>query len=263
MSERVLQRGRTWDTGIGRVAGRVAVITGASAGMGVEIARLLAACGAAVTIVGRDPARLQATLDAVTDVGGVGHMVQVDLTAPESAQRIVDQTVERFGCLDILVHCAGAFAPAPIEDAMATFETEWQLNVWGAYNLTRLALPHLRRRRGSVLFISSVAASRAFPNSTGYCATKGAVANLVRALAVEEAPNGVRVNAIAPGEINTPLNAENLKDPEYVASIMRSTPLGRVGEVQDIAPAAVFLVSADASYITGASLAVDGGWSAQ
>jgi NAD(P)-dependent dehydrogenase (short-subunit alcohol dehydrogenase family) len=129
--------------------------------------------------------------------------------------------------------------------------------------LTQAAIPYLRKRHGAIVFISSVSGSRAFPDSTGYCTTKGAVESLAGALAVEEAPNGVRVNTIAPGEIRTAMNQELLRDPAFERTILDSTPLGRIGVPQEIAPAVAFLVSDAASYITGACLAIDGGWMAQ
>jgi NAD(P)-dependent dehydrogenase (short-subunit alcohol dehydrogenase family) len=230
--------------------------------MGAEIARRLAEEGAAVSIVGRDEARLTASLDAITSDGAEALAVRADITEADEIQRVVDETIGRFGKLDILVNAAGIFRPALIDDASKTFAEEWRINVVAPYELTRLALPHLRGRRGSVLFITSVSGKKAFPEASGYCTTKGAVEMLVRALAVEEAPNGVRVNAIAPGEIRTGLNEELLEDPVYMQTVIDATPLRRVGEVTDIAPAAVFLVSGAAGYITGASLAIDGGWGA-
>jgi NAD(P)-dependent dehydrogenase (short-subunit alcohol dehydrogenase family) len=248
---------------IGNVEDRVALVTGASSGMGAEIARLLAKSGASIAAVGRDRARLDASVARIEAEGAQGLGLQADLTQDGEADRVVSETVERFGNLDILVNAAGIFRPAPATEALSGFDEEWQINVRAPFILTAAALPNLRARRGAVLFISSVVAERAFPNGAGYCTTKGAVENLVRALAVEEAPNGVRVNAIAPGEIHTALNQELLQDPEYLKTVIDATPLGRVGEVTDVAPAAVFLVSDDASYITGASLKIDGGWGAQ
>jgi NAD(P)-dependent dehydrogenase (short-subunit alcohol dehydrogenase family) len=248
---------------IGNVKGRVALVTGGSSGMGAEIARLLAQGGASVAVVGRDRERLDESVARIEAEGADALGVQADLTVEGEPRRAVDETMQRFGQLDILVNAAGIFRPAPATEALGTFDEEWQINVRAPFALTTAALPHLRAQHGAVLFISSVVADRAFPEGAGYCTTKGAVGQLMRALAVEEASNGVRVNAIAPGEISTRLNEELLKDPAYMKAVIDATPMGRVGEVQDIAPAAVFLVSDDARYITGASLNIDGGWGAQ
>jgi NAD(P)-dependent dehydrogenase (short-subunit alcohol dehydrogenase family) len=248
---------------IGNLNGRVALVTGASSGIGAEVACLLGERGASVAAVGRDRARLDATAARIEGAGSEALAIVADLTAPDAAAHVVRDAVDRFGGLDILINAAGVFRPAAVTEALSSFDEEWQINVRAPFRLTAAALPYLRSRAGTVLFISSVAAARAFPGCAGYCASKGAVENLMRVLAVEEAPNKVRVNAIAPGEIHTALNEELLKDPAYLKAVMDATPLGRIGEVQDIAPAAVFLVSDAASYITGASLRIDGGWGAQ
>lgn len=241
------------------VRGRRALVTGGSSGMGAAIARMLAERGASVAIVGRNRSRLE----AMGAVPGIDLTIQADLTVEGEAERTVVAAVETLEGLDLLVNAAGVFRPAPIGDARTTFAEEWAVNVEVPYELTRIALPHLRKEQGAALVITSVSGSKAFPEATGYCTTKGAVEMFVRAVAVEEAPHGVRINAIAPGEIRTRLNERLLEDPAYLQAVMDATPMRRVGEVEDIAPAAVFLLSDDASYITGASLAVDGGWAAQ
>jgi NAD(P)-dependent dehydrogenase (short-subunit alcohol dehydrogenase family) len=247
---------------IADVSGRTALVTGGSSGMGAEIARLLARCGASVAIVGRDLERLQATLSSLEGGSGEALSIAADLTAAGEPDRVVAETVERFGRLDYLVNAAGIFRPALIGDAAATFAEEWAVNVQAVYEISRAALPHIREQKGAVLVITSVSGAKAFPEATGYCTTKGAVEMFVRSLAVEEAASGVRVNAIAPGEIRTGLNERLLEEEDYMKAVIDATPMGRVGEVADIAPAAVFLLSNDSSYITGASLAVDGGWAA-
>lgn len=248
---------------IGNVDGRVALVTGGNSGMGAEIAWLLARGGASVAVVGRDRERLEKSVARIEAESADALGIQADLTVAGGPERVVAETVQRFGKLDILVNAAGIFRPAPATEALATFDEEWRINVRAPFALTTAALPHLRARHGAVLFISSVAADRAFPQGAGYCTTKGAVGQLMRALAVEEASKGVRLNAIAPGEIRTALNEELLKDPAYIKAVIDATPIGRIGEVHDIAPVAVFLVSDDAGYITGASLNVDGGSGAQ
>jgi NAD(P)-dependent dehydrogenase (short-subunit alcohol dehydrogenase family) len=139
---------------------------------------------------------------------------------------------------------------------------QWRVNVRAPYALTQAALPHLGRE-SSVIFVSSIAGVVAFPNSSAYCASKGAIELLTKALAVELSPQGVRVNAIAPGNIRTPMNEEMLKSKDYEQMYLDGTPYGRIGVPEDVAPLAVFLASDAASYIHGESILVDGAWAAQ
>jgi NAD(P)-dependent dehydrogenase (short-subunit alcohol dehydrogenase family) len=251
-------------TPISQQESKVALVTGASSGMGAEIAVTLTQAGYAVASVGRDAERLNATVEAATGDGGQCVGIRAELTDPGAAEVVVDSVIERFGRLDALVNAAGIAEPSPFETSLETFDREWAVNVRAPYELTAKALPHLRRTRGSILFISSVVGKvGAAGGYAGYCTSKGAIENLVRALAVEEAPHWVRVNALAPGEIRTGMTVDNLKSPDYEAAILAVTPLQRIGEVSDIAPAAAFLLSDAAQYITGVSLSIDGGWVAQ
>jgi NAD(P)-dependent dehydrogenase (short-subunit alcohol dehydrogenase family) len=239
--------------------GKVAVVTGASSGIGVAVAEAMSDAGARVVLVGRDEKRLGRTAEQV----GEHHVVAADLAAADTHERIVRETIEAFGALDSIVHCAGIFWPNPLEAApLEDFDMQWRVKVRAPYALTQAALPHLARD-SSVIFVSSIAGQVAFPNSAAYCATKGAVEQLVKALAVELAPRGVRVNAIAPGNIRTPMNEELLKSKEYEQMYLDNTPYGRVGVVSDIAPIAVFLASDAARYVHGESILVDGGWAAR
>jgi NAD(P)-dependent dehydrogenase (short-subunit alcohol dehydrogenase family) len=239
--------------------GKVAIVTGASSGIGLAIAAAMAQAGAKVVLVGRDEARLTAAAERC----GKHHVVAVDLTDDEAPGRIVGETLEAFGPPDSIVHSAGIFTPKPLSEApLEELDLHWRVNVRAPYALTQAALPHLRRD-SSVTFVSSIAGRVAFPNSAAYCATKGAVELLTKALAVELAPRGVRVNAIAPGNIRTAMNEELLKSKEYEQMYLDGTPYGRVGVVEDVAPLAVFLASDAARYIHGESILVDGGWTAR
>lgn len=244
----------------GVLAGKTAVVTGASSGIGTAIAEAMGRAGANVVLVGRDRARLE---DCCRPLGGSAVSVAVDLTDDAAPAQIVDTALERFGSLDVIVHSAGIFEPRPFaESSLESFDRQMDLNVRAPFALTQAALPQLRGG-GVVIFISSIAGHAAFPNSAAYCATKGAIELMTRALAVELAPDGVRVNALAPGNIRTPMNEHLLESAEYEASMVERTPFGRVGVVEDIAPVAVFLASDAARYVHGASLLVDGGWAAQ
>jgi NAD(P)-dependent dehydrogenase (short-subunit alcohol dehydrogenase family) len=239
--------------------GKVAIVTGASSGIGSAVAEGMSQAGAKVVLVGRNQERLQRCAEHCGD----HHVVAVDLVTDEASARIVSETLSAFGGIDSIVHTAGIFRPKPLGDApLADFDMQWQVNVRAPYALTQAALPHLERD-SSVIFVSSIAGQLAFPNSAAYCATKGAIEQLTKAFAVELAPAGIRVNAIAPGNIRTPMNEELLKSKEYEQMYLDNTPYGRVGVVEDIAPLAVFLASDGARYIHGESILVDGGWAAR
>jgi NAD(P)-dependent dehydrogenase (short-subunit alcohol dehydrogenase family) len=238
--------------------GKVAVVTGASSGIGFACAEAMSEAGAKVVLVGRDPERLARCAERC----GKHHVVAVDLVDDDAPARIVEETIGAFGAVTSLLHMAGIFWPNPLAEApLEDFDMQWRVNVRAPYALTKAALPHLKRD-DSVTFVSSIAGQVAFPNSAAYCATKGAIEQLTKALAVELAPAGIRVNAIAPGNIRTPMNEEYLKDPDYEQMYLDGTPYGRVGIVEDIAPLAVFLASDAAAYIHGESILVDGGWAA-
>jgi NAD(P)-dependent dehydrogenase (short-subunit alcohol dehydrogenase family) len=247
----------------GVLANRCCVVTGASSGIGEAIATAMAAAGAGVVLVGRDRERLAACAEAIEADGGHAASVAVDLCSDAAPAHIVDTALEHFGRLDVIVHSAGIFEPKPFEEStLESFDRQMNLNVRAPFALTQAALPYLRDG-GVVIFISSIAGHAAFPNSAAYCATKGAVELMTRALAVELAPQGIRVNALAPGNIRTPMNEHLLESADYEASMVERTPFGRVGVVDDIAPVAVFMASDAARYVHGASLLVDGGWAAQ
>jgi glucose 1-dehydrogenase len=239
--------------------GKVAVVTGASSGIGASIARAMSGAGARVVLTGRDEGRLRAVAESV----GEHHLLAVDITADDAPGRIVAQTLEAFGALDVLVHSAGIFWPRPFAEAsLEDFDQHFRVNVRAPYALTQAALPHLQPD-GVVIFVSSIAGHVGFPSSTAYCGTKGAIELMTKSLAMELAPVGVRVNAIAPGNVHTPMNARFFESPEYERSMIERTPFGRVGIVEDIAPVAVFLASDAARYVHGESILVDGGWAAQ
>jgi len=238
---------------------KTAIVTGASSGSGAAVARAMGSAGARVVLVGRDRSRLDEAARGIEQSA----VVAVDLTTEVAPREIVGTALERFGSLDVIFHSAGVFEPRPfLESSLESFDRQMSLNVRAPFALTQAAVPHLRGG-GVVIFVSSIAGQVAFPSSAAYCATKGAIELMTRALAVELAPEGIRVNALAPGNIRTRMNEHLLASPEYEASMVERTPSGRVGVVDDIAPVAVFLASDDARYVHGESLLVDGGWAAQ
>lgn len=242
--------------------GKVAVVTGASSGIGAEIARALAAAGSDVVLVGRSKDRLAATAKEVKAAGTTAVRVAVDLRDDAAAGAVVEAAVAEFGRIDVLVHSAGIYAQAALEETTdEIFDDHWAINVRGPFRLTRAARPHLRSG-ASVVFVSSMSGVVGSPNDSAYCASKGAVELLVKALATELAPAGIRVNAVAPGNVHSPMNAE-LITPDVEREILATTPAGRIGQVTDISPAVVYLASDAASYVCGASLSIDGGFVAQ
>lgn len=246
------------------LSGKTAVVTGASSGIGRAIAEAMAEAGADLVLVGRDEGRLAETVAAVKGRGVEVETVAAELTDDDAAKAIVEATVRRFGGLNVLVNCAGIFEPQPFEtQPMASFDRQMAVNVRAPFALTQAALPYLRPE-GSVVNISSIAGYAGFPQSAAYCATKGAVELMTRALATELGPQGVRVNCVAPGNIRTPMNAAQFAaSREYEKSLEEKTPLGRIGETEDIAAAVVYLASPAAKFVNGASWLVDGGWAAQ
>lgn len=245
-----------------RLDGKVAIVTGASSGIGAGAARAIAAAGGEVLLVGRSEARLAAEADAIAAAGGVAATVALDLRSADAPARIVAAALEMFGGIDVLVNAAGIYRMASLDDTTdEILDEHWDVNVRSPFRLTRAVRPHLTDG-SSIVFVSSMSGHVGSPNDVAYCTSKGAIELMVKALATELAPAGVRVNAIAPGNVRTPINAEIIT-PELEAEILATTPAGRIGEVEDIAPAVVYLASDASRYVVGASLAVDGGFIAQ
>lgn len=246
-----------------RLDDRPAVVTGAGSGIGAGIAVALADAGAPAVLVGRDERRLEETRKSILERGGNAETVVSDLLDDLAHDRIVSRAVDSFGRIRIVVHAAGLFRPKPFsESTLDDFDAQWRTNVRVPYALTQAALPQLRDG-GAVILISSMFGLAGHPNCVAYCATKGAVEAMGRALANEFAAEGVRVNTVAPGAIETPMNEDSRKDVAFYEKFRNFPPARRWGRVEDIAPAVVFLASDAASFIHGATIAVDGGWNAK
>ena len=243
--------------------GKVAVVTGASSGIGAGIAEAMAAAGAAIAVVGRYEAPLNDVGGRSRAAGGRAHVIACDVVAPNAPERIVDGTVAALGALNILVNNAGIFEPLPFLDtSLESFDRQLNTNVRAPFAITQRAIAHLRGG-GVVINMTSIAAIVGFPGASAYCATKGALEVMTKALSAEFAAEGIRFCSIAPGNIHTPMNDHLFESREYTQAMLAATPAGRIGEVEDIANVAVFLASKAADYVHGASLLVDGGWCAQ
>ena len=247
------------------LTGRTALVTGASRGIGRDLALALANAGASVALAARSTDELHALADQISDAGGTAYAVAMDMRDVANIAAAVEATVAHFGQLDILVNNAGL---GTNHDAVAVTEQEWdelmEVNVRGLFFACQAAGRHmLARGYGRIVNMSSQAGSVGIARHAAYCASKGGVEQLTRVLALEWSAGGVTVNAVAPTFIRTPGTAERLDQPDFLADVLSRLPLGRVGTTMEVAGAVIFLASDAASLISGAVLAVDGGWTAQ
>lgn len=241
---------------------RIALITGASTGLGAAIAIGLAEAGAKVACHGntRSP---EATCDRIKNAGGVAHAISGDLSQPETPRHLVDQTLERFGRIDILINNAGTIRRAPAADYS---EEDWaaviEVNLSSVFRLSKLAGKQMIERGdgGKIVNIASLLSFQGGITVPAYAASKGGVAQLTKALANEWAKHRINVNAIAPGYMRTANTAALQADETRNRQILERIPAGRWGEPEDLAGSAVFLSSQASDYINGHVLVVDGGW---
>ena len=246
----------------GKLANQVAVVTGASKGIGADIAKHLAAEGAAVVVnYASSKEGADRVVDQITKRGGKAIAVKANVAKKAEVEHLFAATKKAFGKVDILVNNAGVYEFSPLEEITEEkFHRHFDINVLGLLLATQEAAKQFDSTGGNIINISSTVTSLTPPNSSVYTATKGAVDAITRTLAKELGPRNIRVNAINPGMVETEgVRAAGFDKGELRQQIESQTPLGRIGQPQDIAPAAVFLASSDSKWITGETLRVAGG----
>jgi NAD(P)-dependent dehydrogenase (short-subunit alcohol dehydrogenase family) len=244
--------------------GRVAVVTGASAGIGEALAEGLAAAGAKLVLAARREDRLEALAARLTSAGGEAHAVACDVARADDVERLARETLQRFGRVDVLVNNAAIVEIVPAEkEPLESFESVLDVNLTGTFRCAqRFGREMLAQRSGSIVNIASilgVVGVGQIPQA-GYAASKGGVVNLTRELAAQWARRGVRVNAIAPAWFPSEMTADMFDDEASQKWMHQRTPMGRPGRVEELVGPLLFLASDAASYVTGHVLLVDGGW---
>lgn len=247
------------DTSLFSLGGQVALVTGAGAGIGRAISQVFASAGAAVVVTDRKAEAAIAVAEAIVARGGKAIGLACDVTNEEQRQAAVDGAIKAFGKLTILVNNAGGGGPKPFDMPMSDFEWAYELNVFALFRLTQMAAPHIKAAGGgSIVNISSMSAENKNIGMSSYSSSKAAVSHLTRNIAFDLGPMGIRVNGIAPGAIRTDALATVLT-PEIEKTMLKHTPLGRLGEAEDIAHAALFFCAPASSWVSGQILTVSGG----
>lgn len=251
-----------------RLKDRVALITGGTSGIGEATALLFAREGACLAITGRNAERGKNVAKRIRHEGGEVVFIRADVSVAKDCRHAVDQTIKTFGGIDILFNNAGVFYP---QTALECSEKEWDeqidVNLKGAFLMSKFALPGMMaRQRGVIINNASGWGIVGGDRAVAYCASKGGVVLMTKAMAIDHGAHGIRVNCVCPGDVETPMlpadaRMRGLKWEEYIAGCAKR-PLGRVGTVEEIAKAVLFLASDDSSFMTGAALVVDGGGTA-
>lgn len=240
-----------------KLEGTIAIVTGGTSGMGAAAARGLAAEGARVVVAGRNADRGEAV---ASEIGGV--FQPTDVTRVADCRTLAQRALGEFGRIDVLVNCAGILPLGAVTEVTEDeFDDAWRANVKGTFFCGQSVIPQMvEQGSGKIVNFTSVAGLAGVAGGSVYCTTKGAIVTMTKAWAVELAPKGLNVNAIAPGTVETPMNEELRDDPGFDAMTRAATPQGRNGRVDDIVPLVVFLAGDDARWMNGSIVAVDGGW---
>lgn len=248
-----------------KLAGRVAVITGASRGLGKAMALALAAEGARLALVARDQRQLEITAEASRALGAEAEPYAADISSEERVAGLEKEVAHRFGAVHILINNAGVNVRKPITEF--TLE-EWNrvvnTNLTSLFLMCRAMVPHMRGQGyGRIINLASTMAHVSIAHRTAYSSSKAGVLGFTRALALELAPEGIAVTAISPGPFATEMNAPLMNNPEINAQFVSKIPVGRWGKVEEIGKLAVYLCSEEAGFLTGTDIVIDGGWCAQ
>jgi NAD(P)-dependent dehydrogenase (short-subunit alcohol dehydrogenase family) len=243
---------------------RVAVITGASSGIGRAAVHVFTENGFQTVAVGRNEKELGALRKEVKDLKGDVKIHLADIRETSQVERLVNETVENFGQIDVLVNSAGIIANGTIEDTtLDDWDKMMNINLRSVFYLMKICVPHLEKTRGNIVNVSSVAGTRSFPNVLAYCVSKAALDQLTRCSALELAPKGIRVNAVNPGVVVSNLHRRSGMDEEAYEKFLENSknthPIGRVGKPEEIADLIYYLASEKAAWITGATYEIDGG----
>jgi NAD(P)-dependent dehydrogenase (short-subunit alcohol dehydrogenase family) len=246
------------------LAGRVAIVTGAGRGLGRALAGALSEAGAAVCLSGRTRAPLEAAAAELRAAGGEALAVTADVTSEADVERLIATTLDRLGGLDVLVNNSGVLHSAAVaETSLADWERVIATNLTGPFLCCRAAAPHLLAQgHGKVVNIASMFGRHGVATLASYCASKAAVANLTASLALEWAPAGIQVNAIAPGYFESEINADLRADERAFARIVKRIPAGRMGQPNELGPLLVYLASSVSDFMTGETIVIDGGQTA-
>ena len=247
------------------LAGKVALVTGATSGIGRRQALALAAAGASVVLTGRREAQLQEAISEIEAAGGAAASIQADLGDRELLPQLAERAAEPFGVIDILVNAAGVNFRQPVDEiSFDSWDATLNLNLAVPFFLARALVPAMQQTGwGRILNIASLQSSRAFPNGLAYGASKGGVAQLTRAMAEAWSRHGINCNAMAPGFFPTGLTAPVYQNPELLQKLAEQTTIGRNGELSDLDGLTVFLASPASDYLTGQVIYLDGGFSAK
>ena len=248
-----------------RLEGKVTLITGGTSGIGTATAVRFAAEGAAVVITGRNVERGEQVLQAIAAKGGEALFLRSDVRIANDCREAVERTLERFGRIDVLFNNAGVFHPKTVPDCT---EEEWDETIdsslKGAFLMSKYALPSMiERRSGSIIHMSSGWGIQGGDKAAAYCAAKGGLIVMAKAMAIDHGPQGIRVNCVCPGDVMTPMLPDDaakrgMSWDDYAAGAAKR-PLGRIGTAEEIAAAVLYLASDESSFVTGTALVVDGG----
>jgi len=243
---------------------KVCIVTGASSGIGRAAASLFASNNARVIAIGRNVEELTILKDEAQNTGGNLTIQIADVSEPSQVEKIVCDTMEIFGQIDVLVNAAGIILNGSIENTtLRDWDEMMNINLRAVFFMMQICIPHLEKTKGNIVNVSSVAGLRSFPNVLAYCVSKAAIDQLTRCSALELAPKGIRVNAVNPGVVTTSLHKRGgMSDEDYQSFLENSKkthPIGRVGEPGEVADLIYYLASEKAAWITGATYEIDGG----